>query len=115
MVSILTCLDKLHYRCNVVLGTDSDNASAIKDRFRGKDSTPFIDGLSYRYLLKPVLRHIWRRLAQGARIILMKVRAHKRLPVNEAADKFVAKGHISVIFLGEDRELELGRGLQFTK
>ena len=45
----------------------------------------------------------------------MKVWAHRGLPVNEVADDCAAKGHTSVISLGEDRELELDRDLHLTK
>ena len=44
----------------------------------------------------------------------MKVRAHRRLPANEVADEWAAKGHTSVISLGEDRELELDQDLHLT-
>ena len=43
---------------------------------------------------------------QGERTILMKVRAHRGLPVNKEADEVATKGHTSVISLGEDRELK---------
>ena len=45
----------------------------------------------------------------------MKVRAHRELPVNEVADDCAAKGHTSVISLGEDRGLELDHDLHLTK
>jgi ribonuclease HI len=45
----------------------------------------------------------------------MTVRAHRGLPVNEMADEWAAKGHTSVILLGEDRELELDRDLHLTQ
>ena len=45
----------------------------------------------------------------------MKVRAQGGLPVNEVADEWAAKGHTSVISLGEDRELELDHDLHLTK
>ena len=46
----------------------------------------------------------------------MKVRAHRGLPVNEVADEWAAKGHTSVISLGEDsRERELDHDLHLTK
>ena len=44
----------------------------------------------------------------------MKVRAHRGLPVNEVADDCAAKGHTSVISLGEDRELKLDQDLHLT-
>ena len=40
---------------NVVLGTHSDNVLAIMERFRRKDSAPFVDGLPYRDLLELLL------------------------------------------------------------
>ena len=104
MAGILACLDKIPYQCHVVIGTDSNNALTILDRFRGKDSAPFVDGLPYRDLLEPILGYIRRRSAQGAKTVFMKVRAHRGLPANEVADDCAAKGHTSVISLGEDRE-----------
>ena len=48
MAGILACWDKIPYQCHAVIGTDSNNALTILDRFRGKDSAPFVDGLPYR-------------------------------------------------------------------
>ena len=45
----------------------------------------------------------------------MKVQAHRGLPVNEVAADCAAKGHTSVIPLGEARELELDQDLHSTK
>ena len=115
MAGILACLDKIPHQCHAVIGTDSDNALTNLDRFRGKDSTPFVDGLRYRDLLEPLLGCIRRRSAQGAKTAFMKVRAHRGwLPVNEVADDYAAKGHTSVISLGEARELELDQDLHLT-
>ena len=106
MAGILACLDKIPYQCHAVIGTDSNNALTILDRFRGKDSAPFVDGLPYRDLLEPILGYIRRRSAQGAKTGFVKVRAYRGLPANEVADDCAAKGHTSVISLGEDRERE---------
>ena len=106
MAGILACVEKVPCHRNVVIGTDSDNALTIMDRFRGKDSAPFVDGLPYPDMLEPLLGCIRRRSAQGARTSFMMIRTHRGLPVNEVADEWAAKGHTSVISLGEDRELE---------
>ena len=114
IAGILACLDEIPHQCHAVKGTDSDNALTIMDRFRGKNSAQLVDGLPYRDLLEP-LGCIRRRSAQGARTSFMKVRAHRGLPVNEVADEWAAKGHTSVISLGEDRCLELDHDLPLTK
>ena len=116
MAGILACFDKVPYHCNVVLGTELEKSQAIMDRFRGQDSAPSVDGLPYRDLQEPLLVCIRRRSAPGGRTIFMKVRAHRgRLLVHEVADEWAAKGHSSVITLGEDREMESDQGLDFTK
>ena len=97
MAGILACLDKIPYQCHAVIGTETDNALTVLDRFRGKDSAPFVDGLPYRDLLEPLLGCIRRRSAQGARTSFKKVRAQRGLPVNQVADEWAAKGHTSVI------------------
>ena len=50
-------------------------------------------------------------IGAGARTSFRKVRAHSGLPVNAGADEWAAKGHTSVISLGEDRELVLDHDL----
>ena len=115
MAGILACLDKIPHQCHAVIGTDSDNALTILDRFRGKDSAPFVDGLPYRDLLEPIMGYIQRRSAQGAKTVFVKVRARRGMPVNEVADDCAAEGHTSVISLGEDRTLELDQDLHLTK
>ena len=115
MAGILACVDKVPCHCNVLIGTDSDYALSIMHRIRGRDSAPFVDGLPYRNLLEPLLGCIRRRSAQGARTSFMKVRAHRGRPVNDVADEWKAKGHTSMISLGEDRELYLDHALQLTK
>ena len=115
IAGILACLDEIPHQCHAVIGMDSDNALTVLDRFRGKDSAPFVCGLPYRDLLEPILGYIRRRSTQGARTGFMKIRAHRGLPVNEVADDCAAKGHTSVISLGEARELELDQDLQLTK
>ena len=96
MAGILACLDKIPHQCRAMIGTDLDNALTTLDRFRGKDSAPFVDGLPYRDLLEPMLGYIQarRRSAQGVRTVFMKVRAHRGLPVNEVAEDCAAKGDI---------------------
>ena len=97
MAGILACLDKIPHQCHAVIGTDSDNALIILERFRGKDSAPFVDGLPYRDLLEPILGYIQRRSEQEAKTVFMKVRAHRGLPANEVVDDCAAKGHTLVI------------------
>ena len=93
-------MGRIPHQCHAVIGRDSDNALTILDRFRGKDSAPFVDGLPYRDLLEPMLGYIRRRSAQGAKTVFVKVRAYRGLPANEVADDCAAKGHTSVIALG---------------
>ena len=87
-------LDNVSYSYNMVLGTDSDIALAIMDRFRGEDSAPFVNGLpsSYRNLLEPLPGHIRKLSVQGARTILMELRAQRGLPVHEGADDLRPRG-----------------------
>ena len=59
--------------------------------------------------------YIRRRSAQGAKTVLVKVRAHRGLPANEVAYDCAAKEHTPVISLGGDRELELDQDLPLTK
>ena len=80
------------------------------DRYRRKESAPFVDGLQYRDLLEPLLGCFRGQSAQGARTSFMKVRAHRGLPVNELADQWAVKEHTSVISLGDEGDDECNWG-----
>ena len=115
MAAILASLQAVSRTTSVAIGTDAESVLDILNHFRGKDSPPFLESMPNADLLGPILDIINDRMGNDAQTIFYKVRAHRGLALNEAADQQAELGHSSHRWIGEIREEEANGGFRFTK
>ena len=95
MAGILACLQRVDRGTSVAIGKDSKCVLDILERFRGKDSPPFLDSMLNSDHLGPMLDILHERMVRSAQTIFYKVRAHRGLALNEVADRGIQGGAAS--------------------
>ena len=114
MAGVLAALQKIDISVSAAFGTDSQGVLTELERFRGRDSPPFLESTLYPDLLEPILQLLQMRMESGSQTIFYKVRAHRGLTLNEIADQQADKGHTADVWLGEVRGREMEDDLLFT-
>ena len=114
MAGVLAALQKFVISVSTALGTDSQGVLTELERSQGRGSAPFLESTPYPDLLEPISKVLQMRTEPGSKTIFYKVRAHRRLTLNEIADQQADKGHTADAWLGEVRGREMEDDLLFT-